>query len=140
MFWIIPDTAGLCYLISLRKNGGNTGENLALSVTRIFHSSFCKEVEGSPWARPPDLRLRAWTPRGPQTREGRFPQMADAIPELLISLTWQQWEGASLPFCGTAGTGSVLSRHRLGECSSDILAELVLPSFVPDIKQFKTGR
>lgn len=45
-------------------------------------------------------------------------------------------EGPSLPL-GAAGSGPVLSRHRLGEGSSTTPAELVVASLVPDIKQFQ---
>ena len=44
-----------------------------------------------------------------------------------------------LPFRFTAGSGSTCSRLRLAELSSETLAELVLASFVPDVKQFKMG-
>lgn len=48
-------------------------------------------------------------------------------------------EKPSLPFCFTAVSGSGLSRHRLGELPSETLAELVLASVGPDVKQFETG-
>lgn len=45
----------------------------------------------------------------------------------------------SLPFCFTAGSDSGLSLHRLDELPSETLAELVLASVGPDMKQFETG-
>lgn len=45
----------------------------------------------------------------------------------------------SLPFCFTAGSGSGLSLHRLDGLPSETLAELVLASVGPDMKQFETG-
>lgn len=42
----------------------------------------------------------------------------------------EKCEGAFLPFCFTAGSGSAFSRHRLAELSSEILVELVLASHI----------
>lgn len=45
----------------------------------------------------------------------------------------------ALPFCFTAGSGSGLSCHKLDELPSETLAELILASVGPDMKQFETG-
>ena len=85
--------------------------------------------------------MRVKEPRGP-CGSGRRP-LGEGCPPVYVrscsvSRTRRGEETASfLPFCFTAGSGSTFSRHRPAELSSETLAELVLASLVPDIKQFK---